>query len=230
MMLARSHCAPTTFVGRLRNRCPAGGPPSLQQRTSRGPYSSSRDGKRLTGSGKRQHSGRRPCGNTTGALLRKDGVQRTWLFGAHKNIRELIAVQERLKTTGLKRTAKKRIKVVHAHIAAWERIIGTGAVQSVRKHWSGTGGLEEVSRRIAGWHLAYTTVYRDTSQYAHGADATSHVRISDKATSLGTFKILPGDDECVRVMTTANVSCWSPRDARINERFGLNVEALARKQ
>ncbi len=106
---------------------------------------------------------------------------------------------------------------------AWEPILGLVALKSARKHWSGEASLEAAVKKLKGWRVAYNTVYRGTSSFAHGSDLLEHALFSMDSGS-PVFKLLPGDAEVERVIVVARVLLYQILK-RMNDRMGLGLAA-----
>jgi hypothetical protein len=150
-------------------------------------------------------------------ILQRNSRIRAKLYAAHADLRRMVMYQEQAKTPGL--------KAVQPLIDDWTAMLGKDRVDSVRKHWSGLGGLEATVRKIKSWLVAYNTVYRETSSFAHGSDPAQHAMPMKAADGFPILKLLPGDDECQRTMAVAVVLLHSIA-SDINKRFGLGLDTV----
>lgn len=155
-------------------------------------------------------------------ILQRNSRHRARLYAAHEDQRRLVLVQEQAKTPGLKRGAKPILGKAQERVDKWRSLVGTKELQSVRRHWSGEPSLEAAVRRLKGWLVAYNTVYRGTSSFAHGSDPTQHANFhSDVGTPV--YKLLPGVDEVDRTTTVACALLYVILK-RMNERMGSGLD------
>jgi hypothetical protein len=108
-------------------------------------------------------------------ILQRASRKRTILFLAYADQRALVIVKERSETPGLKRGGKRLKSEAQRRVEQWGRLLTPAQLASTKQHWSGEGTLKNAAAKLRGWAVAYTTVYRATSSFAHGSDAFSHV-------------------------------------------------------
>jgi hypothetical protein len=158
-------------------------------------------------------------------ILKKDSDHRAKLILVHGKQRKLVQLHELKKTPGLKRSATKAaFSAAHAALITVSKGLSQAEIDSVKKHWSGlSGGLEAASKQLRrGWPIVYTLVYRDTSSYAHVADALSHMFI-DKENNM-VLRLVPGDWDLDRTPKVARLLLWGILDG-INRRLKLGFDA-----
>jgi hypothetical protein len=135
-------------------------------------------------------------------LLDKDSTRRARMYAAHSDQRAMVAIEERLKIDSLRVKAAEEHVIVQRRLESWLQLLTPEDLSTCRRHWSGLRGVEQVASTLDGWTVAYVTLYRTTSNYAHGADAESHLRMSDSGVPIAL--LLPGLQELSRVL---NLNC-----------------------
>jgi hypothetical protein len=132
-------------------------------------------------------------------ILRRDSRRRAIMYAAHEDQRKLVLLQEtKKKIPGYKRAIKKEhLRLAQARVDQWKELISPADVDSVRKHWSGLGGLEQTVEKL-GWPRIYV-MYRMLSAFSHGSDASAHMFAGAKADDIA-FKLLPGPEELSSVL------------------------------
>lgn len=152
-------------------------------------------------------------------MLRAASKKRAILLTAHEDLRTLVMIEIARKTKGQKRTFKKAaLLTAQAKVDRWKEILSADEIQSVRKHWAGSDGLEGALRKIK-WPRMYI-LYRHLSAFPHGSDSTSHILVMP-GDNFPTFKVLPGEDKLDRVLPMS-VVVMCRLLAELNQRFGLN--------
>jgi hypothetical protein len=159
-------------------------------------------------------------------ILQRDSRRRAILYGAHEAQRKLVLVEETRKTPGQKRFFKKAdLEKAKARVDQWSTLVTAAEVASVRKHWSGRGGLESATKKLgrrSGWPRVYTMMYRYLSAFSHGSDSSAHIFMANDAAT-PVLKLLPGTDELDRVLPMACMHLLAMAE-RFNQRLGLELE------
>ncbi len=157
-------------------------------------------------------------------ILQRNSRHRAVLFAAHQDQRLLVMVQEGARTPGLKRRRKQYLKAAQARMDDWLTFLDADALSSTRRHWSGErGGLEAVAQKLKGCRVAYNSVYRMTSTFAHGSDPTQHAQFYERGARGPVYKLLPGDAEVERCIVVSCVLLYAIVK-RMNDRMGLGLE------
>lgn len=138
-------------------------------------------------------------------LVQEQTGLRAKMLAAHSDLREVIMRREQSSTPGLEAIGRAHLKQLEPLIEEWTIELGGATMKDLKRHWSGLeGGLCETATRLPGWLTAYNSLYRGTSRPAHGADLGDHGTFSaDKP--FPVFKLLPGTDDCDRVLAGAGV-------------------------
>jgi hypothetical protein len=153
-------------------------------------------------------------------ILQSDSLRRGRMFAAHEDHRLVVMLEGWSKTPGLDGDGVRYLPKAQARLQKWGTMLDAASLAACRKHWSGERGLERVCEELPGqWAKAYHTVYRSSSNYAHGADSLTHAQFKTAAGG-PVLGLLPGDAEIGRTTSIACLTLFTVAD-RINERLGL---------
>jgi hypothetical protein len=133
---------------------------------------------------------------------------------------QLRMLNEWARTKGLKRTAPKKM-VQEANAAMASYVSKVPAAIDVKKHWSGTGSLQEAMKKLKG-DAMYATLYRHTSAISHVSDFGAHFSLDKDGEFV--WEIEPTVDGFEAPSYAARELLWAAAN-RIDERFGLGFQA-----
>lgn len=160
-------------------------------------------------------------------ILQKDSRLRAAMFGAHEDQRFLVLVEKAVEIGGFETVGTpEMLEKAREKVRAWNEVIPAHAVDSVRRHWSGNHGLEWAAREV-DLLSAYTMMYRYTSAFAHGSDASAHFFVTH-AEDVPTLKLSPGDDQ-VRAVLVSSMALMAKIVETVNEVLGLGEEAVVER-
>lgn len=153
-------------------------------------------------------------------ILQKKSKERMRIYHAHGMAQSVKMVDEWGRTKGLKRTApKKVVRAAHAALDAHLKELPAGT--DVKRHWSGTGSLQEAMKKLRGDGM-YATLYRHTSAISHVSDFGAHFSLAEDGEMV--WEIEPRVDGFEAPSYAARELLWAAAN-RIDEKFGLGYAA-----
>jgi hypothetical protein len=156
-------------------------------------------------------------------ILKAETPLRAAMFAAHEDQRLLVIVENAARIGGFPTAgSQETLDKAREKVRVWSEVMPPDALASVRRHWSGHT-LEWAAGEV-GLLRPYAMMYRFTSGFAHGSDATAHFFVR-RGEGVPTLKLMPGGDQVLAVLESA-IELMAMIVKAPHETFGLDWDAV----